>query len=74
VRQGYLLSPNIFNAVLEEIFRIVRWKGKGFRIKTRGSNLFEFSDLIHLRFAEDVVLIGKNARELSEMVGDLGRI
>lgn len=34
----------------------------------------EFRDLMHLQFADDVVLIGKNGQELSEMAGDLEKV
>ena len=64
VKQGDPLSPNIFNAVLEQVFRKLNWRGKGFKIKTRGSNLFEYTWLNNLRFADDVVLVAKSGAEL----------
>lgn len=74
VGQGDLLSPNLFNAVLKHIFRQLKWKGKGLKIKAQNSNLFEFTWLNELRFADDVVLIARNGVKLEEMAGDLARI
>ena len=39
----------------------------------RGSNLFEFRNLTHLRFADDVVLVTKNGKELGGIAEDLRR-
>ena len=36
VKIGNPLSPNLFNAVLEEIFKKFEWKGRGIKIKKRG--------------------------------------
>jgi len=73
VRQGDPLSPNLFNAVLEQIFKKLDWAKKGVSIKIRGANLFEFKKLNHLRFADDKVIIARNGAELRSMVEDLGR-
>ena len=70
VRQGDPLSPNIFNAVIEEIFENLNWKNKGLKIKIKSPDLSEFKYLNHLRFADNVVIITKNGRELNEMVED----
>ena len=67
------LSPSIFSVVLVEIFKKVNWKNKGFQIKIPGPNLLEFKSLNYLRYADDVALIVKNGRELSNMVEDLRR-
>ena len=68
------MSPNLFNAVLEHMFRKLNWKGKGFRIKAQNTNLFEYIWLNNLHFTDDVVLIAKNGRELEDMAGDLARV
>ena len=73
VRQGDPLSPNLFNAVLEEIFGKLGWKSRGLKIKIRGPNLGEYKNLNHLRFADDVMLIAKNSMELGAMAEDLRR-
>jgi len=52
VRQGDPLSPNIFNAVLEDIFRKLDWKGRGLEIKSRGSNHWVYIIVIYT----DIVL------------------
>lgn len=64
VRQGDPMSPNLFNSILEEIFREMNWEEKGYGIKIDGKNLN------NLRFADDVVLIGKNEKELQKMFQD----
>ena len=71
VRQGDPLSPNIFNAVLEEVFKKLNWSNKGLRIKIKSSDLGEFRRLNHLRFADDVVIVARNATELSAMAEEL---
>lgn len=63
VRQGDPLSPNLFNAVLEEIFRKLEWKDKGIMVNGKRLN--------HLRFADDIVLITDDLREMEEMANEL---
>ncbi len=55
VKQGDPLFPNLFNSVLEEIFRKLDWEGKG---------LINGQWLNNLRFADDIVLISSNMDEL----------
>ena len=73
VRQGDPFSPIIFNAVLEQVFSQVDWKGKGIMIKTRGSDLFDYTWLNNLRFADDVVLVAKSSKELKAMADGLAK-
>ncbi len=54
------LSPNIFNAVLEEVFRQLNWGGKGLKI----SRINTPKNISNLRFGDDVRLIARNAKEL----------
>jgi Reverse transcriptase (RNA-dependent DNA polymerase) len=63
VRQGDTISPKLFNAGLEEVFRRLKWDEVG--LKVNGENIS------HLRFADDIVLIGNNADELQEMLRQL---
>ena len=63
VRQGDTLSPKLFNAGLEQIFRKLDWDSKGISINGERLN--------HLRFADDIVLIGTNAAEVSDMLNQL---
>ncbi len=56
VRQGDPFSPNLFNFILGEIFRGLEWEGKGIKIDGERLN--------NLRFANDVVLISENIKEL----------
>ncbi len=71
VKQGDPLSPNIFNAVLEEVFRHLDWREQGLKIKDL--NLNTIKNLNNLRFADDIAIISKTAKELKEMVEDLKR-
>ena len=55
VRQGDTLSPKLFNAGLEQVFRRLEWQNKGITINGEKLN--------HLRFADDIVLISSNGIE-----------
>jgi endonuclease/exonuclease/phosphatase family metal-dependent hydrolase len=63
VRQGDIISPKLFNAGLEEVFKRLDWENNGLRING------EY--LSHLRFADDIVLISRNPRELQSMISEL---
>jgi len=63
VKQGDQLSSNIFNSVLEEIFKKLDWSEKGIKVDERYLN--------NLRFADDIVLISSNSSEIQEMLQDL---
>ena len=53
VRQGDPISPKLFNAVLEDIFRRLNWKDRG--VKISGKRLY------HLRFVDHIVAIPETA-------------
>lgn len=63
VRQGGILSPKLFNAALEEVFKNLNWQAKGINID--GEQLHD------LRFADDCTLITDNDSELNEMLTEL---
>jgi len=63
VKQGDPLSPNLFNALLEEVFRDINWEGCGIRV--------DGCYLNHLRFVDDIVLISGNLTELQGMLDQL---
>jgi hypothetical protein len=63
VRQGDPLSPKLFSAVLEMVFRDLNWNQYGLNIDGR--------QLTHLRFADDVVLFAKDSEELNKMINDI---
>ena len=65
VRQGDTISPMLFTACLEEVFKLLDWEGLGVRING------EY--LSNLRFADDIVLFSNNGDELQQMIEDLNR-
>ncbi|GBP80410.1 Retrovirus-related Pol polyprotein from type-2 retrotransposable element R2DM; Endonuclease [Eumeta japonica] len=65
VRQGDSLSPKLFSAVLENIFRNLNWEGFGLNING--------SRLNHLRFADDLVLFEEKPEILEQMIKSLSK-
>ena len=53
----------MFNAGLEDVFQRLEWEAVGLRIN--GENIS------HLRFADDIVLIGNTSSELQTMINQL---
>jgi hypothetical protein len=66
VRQGDPLSPKLFSAALESIFRKLNWYGFGLNINDRRLN--------HLRFADDIVLFEEHLKNLEDMIKELSTI
>ncbi|GBP41927.1 Retrovirus-related Pol polyprotein from type-1 retrotransposable element R2 [Eumeta japonica] len=65
VRQGDPLSPKLFSAVLENIFRNLNWEGFG--LNTDGFRLN------HLRFVDDLVLFEEKPEILEQMIQNLSK-
>ncbi len=65
VRQGDTISPKLFTAVLEDIFRSMDWQTQGININGE--------HLSHLRFADDVVVIAETMEKLERMLEDLAK-
>ena len=63
VRPGDPISPKLFNAVLEDMFRKLNWEDR--RVKINGKRLN------HLRFADDIVTISEIAEETEVMLTEL---
>jgi hypothetical protein len=63
VKQGDPLSPKLFTRLLEQIFRQMDWHNRGIDIDGR--------KLSNLRFADDIVLFAKSAKELQIMLEQL---
>ena len=63
VRQGDTISPKLFTATLESIFRRLNWENKG--VKIHG----EF--VSNLRFADDISLCTEIPQELQHMLQEL---
>ena len=58
VEQGYTISPKLFTAALESIFRQLTWETRGLKIDG------EF--LSHLRFADDILICAHTPHELQQ--------
>ena len=65
VRQGDTISPKLFTACLEYIFKNFKWDQYGLNIDGEKLN--------HLKFADDVILIATNMEEAERMLNDLNR-
>lgn len=63
VRQGDPLSPKLFSAVLEHVFRCLDWENYGLIINGVRLN--------HLRFADDLILISVDPKSLQKMLDQL---
>ncbi|CAH2094017.1 unnamed protein product [Euphydryas editha] len=63
VRQGDIISPKLFTTALEDVFKLLEWKGFGINING------EY--ITHLRFADDIVLMAKSLEDLGIMLSDL---
>lgn len=63
VKQGDPISPKLFNALLESIFREMNWSSDG--IDVNGMKL------TNLRFADDIALFSSSSNELKLMIKDL---
>ncbi|MCJ3464053.1 hypothetical protein LNY58_26555, partial [Klebsiella pneumoniae] len=65
VRQGDTISPVLFTACLQEVFRTLDWEQVGVRVNG------EY--LSNLRFADDIALLSNSGDELQSMITDLNR-
>lgn len=63
VRQGDPLSPKLFSALLEHVFRNLEWDSVGININGTLLN--------HLRFADDLIIVCDNAASLQQMLQQL---
>ncbi|VDO18177.1 unnamed protein product [Brugia timori] len=63
VKQGDPLSPNLFNCILESVFRKLNWGERGVEV--------DGVKLSNLRFADDVALIAQNKEEIQQMAEEL---
>ena len=63
VRQGDTISPKLFTATLESIFRRLNWENKGVKIDG------EFISNLH--FADDIFLSTERPQELQQMLQEL---
>ncbi|CAM4630150.1 unnamed protein product [Leuciscus chuanchicus] len=65
VKLGDTISPKLFTACLELIFRQLDWDEVGIKINGRWLN--------HLRFADDIVLIGCSAVDVQQRLDQLNQ-
>ena len=70
VKQGDPMSPVLFNAVSEDIFRDLKriWATQEFGIDVSAS---DGERLTNLRFADDVLLVAQSLSELKQMISDM---
>ncbi|KAH7706674.1 hypothetical protein AAVH_26088 [Aphelenchoides avenae] len=66
VRQGDTISPKLFTAALEMIFRELRWDER----RNAGINI-DGRRLTHLRFADDIVLVGSSRADVQQRLEEL---
>ena len=69
-KQGDPISPMIFNSVLEQVMRTVKekWRKKKLGIQL-GCGLDSF--MTNLRFADDILLVGRSLHQIKQMLVDL---
>ncbi|XP_072943439.1 uncharacterized protein [Epargyreus clarus] len=65
VRQGDVLSPKLFTAALEDVFKLMEWKGFVNIINIDGEYI------THLRFVDDIVIMAESLEDLNTMLNDL---
>ena len=63
MRQGDTISPKLFTAALEDVFRTLNWENQGIMI--------DGEQLNHLRFADDIVLFAYNVETAEKMLQEL---
>ncbi|XP_037294379.1 uncharacterized protein LOC115454908 [Manduca sexta] len=63
VRQGDTMSPKMFTACLEDVFKLIDWSDRG--VNVNGEYLS------HLRFADDIILFANNSENLQTMIEEL---
>ena len=63
VKQGDPISPKLFTCLLEQVFRQLEWQNQGIDIDGK--------KLTNLRFADDVILFAKSAKDLEKMLEQL---
>jgi hypothetical protein len=66
VRQGDVISTKLFTAALEDVFKLLDWRGFGINING------EY--MTHLRFADGIVVMAETLEDLSTMLEDLNRV
>ncbi len=63
VRQGDTISPKLFTACLEEIFKKLEWDDMGLKVDGEYLN--------NLRFADGIVLLSNSREDLEKMISSL---
>ncbi|KAH7699433.1 protein F43G9.7 [Aphelenchoides avenae] len=66
VRQGDTISPKLFTAALESTFRELNWEADG-----RAGVSIDGKRITHLRFADDIVLIGTTFADVQRRLTQL---
>lgn len=66
VRQGDTMSPKLFITVLEYAFKELNWEEKGINI--------DGQHLTNLRFADDIILLSDNLKDIRQMLLELEEV
>ncbi|CAG4942862.1 unnamed protein product [Parnassius apollo] len=66
VRLGDFISPKLFTAALEDVFKLLDWKEYGIDING------EY--ITHLLFSDDILLMAESLEDLSTMLNDLNGV
>jgi hypothetical protein len=64
--QGDSISPKLFTATLEEVFRNLDWRSGGININGE--------KISHLKFADDIVLIAETLADLKKRLNELNQV
>ncbi|CAH2103885.1 unnamed protein product [Euphydryas editha] len=63
VRKGHFLSPKLLTSAMENVFKLLDWKGRDISINNKY--------ISHSRFADDIVIVAKSLQKLQGMLSSL---
>ena len=73
LRQGYVMSPWLFNLYMDGVVREInaRVLGRGLKLVDGNENEWELNQLL---FADDTVVVADSERKLCQLVTEFGRV
>ena len=73
LRQGYVMSPWLFNVYMDGVIREmnVRVLGKGLELLSENGGRFEINQLL---FADDTALVADSEKKLFRLVSEFGKV